>query len=150
MPDDAASRPVLFAYDGSDHAKAAIREAGEQLRTDRRAIVLTVWEPLGALPFATATGAPPGLEEGFAQEAQRVADEGAELARSAGFDATGVTERGDPIWQRIVDAADENDAGLIVMGSHGRTGVGLALVGSVAAATARHTDRPVMIAHTGG
>jgi nucleotide-binding universal stress UspA family protein len=151
MADEAASRPVLFAYDGSDHAKAAIRQAGEQLQRDRRAIVLTVWEPLGALPFASATGAPPeGLEDGFAQEAQRVADEGAELARSAGFDAAGVTERGDPIWQRIVDAADENDAAIIVMGSHGRKGVGLALVGSVAAATARHTERPVLIAHKGG
>jgi nucleotide-binding universal stress UspA family protein len=151
MSDEAGSRPVLFAYDGSDHAKAAIRQAGEQLRSDRRAIVLTVWEPLGALPFASATGAPPeGLEDGFAQEAQRVADEGTELARSAGFDAAGVIERGDPIWQRIVDAADENDAAIIVMGSHGRTGFGLALVGSVAAATARHTDRPVLIAHKSG
>ncbi len=28
-----ADSPVLIAYDGSDHAKAGIAQAGEQLRT---------------------------------------------------------------------------------------------------------------------
>jgi nucleotide-binding universal stress UspA family protein len=54
---------------------------------------------------------------------------------------------GDPIWRSIVDTADERDASIVVLGSHGRTGIGLALQGSVAAATARHTERPVLIAH---
>jgi hypothetical protein len=35
--------PVLFAYDGSDLAKAAIAEAGHQLTRRREALVLTVW-----------------------------------------------------------------------------------------------------------
>jgi len=35
--------PVLFAYDGSDLADAAIAEAGRQLPTRRDAVVLTVW-----------------------------------------------------------------------------------------------------------
>jgi nucleotide-binding universal stress UspA family protein len=33
------------------------------------------------------------------------------------------------------------------MGSHGRTGLDFVLMGSVAAAVARHSDRPVLIAH---
>ena len=37
--------PVVFAYDGSDLAKAAIAEAGRQLRPSRQALVLTVWQP---------------------------------------------------------------------------------------------------------
>lgn len=142
------TRPVLFAYDGSAQAQAAIRHAAEQLRTGRPAIVLTVWHPLASLPFPTAVGlTSTGLEESIEREALRVANEGAELARSSGFDAEPVAERGDPVWQRIVDYADERDAGIVVMGSHGRTGVGLVLLGSVAAATTRHTDRPVLIAH---
>jgi nucleotide-binding universal stress UspA family protein len=79
--------------------------------------------------------------------AERTASEGAELARKAGFEAEGSVQRGDPTWQRIVEAADEHDADIVVMGSHGRTGVGLVLMGSVAAATARHTDLPVLIVH---
>jgi nucleotide-binding universal stress UspA family protein len=140
--------PILFAYDGSRYAKAAVRQAGQQLRNGRPAIVLTVWQPLGAMPFAATTGIPPVcLEESFEQEARRVAGEGARLARSSGFDAVPVTERGAPVWQRIVEAADERDASIVVMGSHGRTGIPLVLLGSVAAATARHSERPVLIAH---
>jgi nucleotide-binding universal stress UspA family protein len=40
---------------------------------------------------------------------------------------------------------DDHDAGIVVMGSHGRTGIGLVLMGSVAAAAARHAERPVTV-----
>jgi nucleotide-binding universal stress UspA family protein len=142
------TRPVLFAYDGSAQAKAAIRQAAEQLRNGRPAIVLTVWHALAVVPFPTAVGlTSEGLEDSIEQQARRVAEEGAQLARSGGFDAEPVAEQGDPVWQRIVDYAEERDAGIVVMGSHARTGIGLVLLGSVAAATARHTDLPVLIAH---
>jgi nucleotide-binding universal stress UspA family protein len=142
------TRPVLFAYDGSAQAKAAIRHAAKQLTNGRPAIVLTVWHPLATLPFPTAVGLTSvGLEDGIEREARMVAEEGARLARASGFDAEPVAERGDPVWLRIVDYADEHDAGIVVMGSHGRTGVGLVLLGSVVAATTRHTDRPVLIGH---
>jgi nucleotide-binding universal stress UspA family protein len=139
---------VLFAYDGSDHAKASIREAGRQLGRGRHAFVLSVWQPLAAVPFGgLARIAPPDLEAGFEKEAGDVAREGAELAQSIGFEATPLTESGEPIWRTIVDAADAHNASIVVIGSHGRTGIGLVLMGSVAAAVARHTDRPVMIVH---
>jgi nucleotide-binding universal stress UspA family protein len=35
-----------------------------------------------------------------------------------------------------------------VLGSHGRNGIGLVLMGSVASAVVRHTTRPVLIVHT--
>jgi nucleotide-binding universal stress UspA family protein len=143
--------PVLFAYDGSDHAKAAIRQAGEQLRGHRRAIVLTVFEPAAALPFDPSPGpVPTARDESLELEAKRLASEGAELARANGFDAEPSAESGESVWRRIVDSADEHDAAIVVMGSHGRTGLSLLLMGSIAAATARHTDRPVLIGHRPG
>ena len=139
---------VLFAYDGSDQAKAAIREAAHQLGAGRPAIVLSVWQPLGALPFAgVARVLPPDLEAGIEEEAARVADEGARLARSVGFAARPLTGTGDGVWRTIVDAADAYDAGIVVLGSHGRTGLGFVLMGSVASAVAQHTKRPVLIVH---
>jgi nucleotide-binding universal stress UspA family protein len=142
--------PILIAYDGSEYAKAAIKQAGEQLRNGRRAIVLTVWQPYSAAGFVGAPGvAPVGLEEDVERGARRVAEEGAKLARKAGFEAESVAERGDPIWQRIVQSADEHDASIVVMGSHGRTGVARMLLGSVAGTAASHTERPVLIAHDG-
>ena len=112
--------------------------------------MLTVWEPMTALPVAGAPLVPPvGIDDGLKREAQRVADEGASLAPASGFDAEPIAELGDPIWQRIIDSAEERGASIIVMGSHGRSGIELMLLGSVAAAVARHTARPILIAHDG-
>jgi nucleotide-binding universal stress UspA family protein len=144
------ARPILFAYDGSEHAQAAIREAGRQLRNGRPAIVLTVWQPVVTAPLG-GPGVPAvgvdGMYETTEEAARRIAHEGAALAREAGFHAEPVAEMGDPIWRRIVDTAEQRDASIVVLGSHGRTGISLALQGSVAEAATRHTDRPVLIAH---
>jgi nucleotide-binding universal stress UspA family protein len=143
-----AGGPILFAYDGSEPAKAAIREAGRQLRSGRDAIVITVWQPLAAVPFAGPGPMPMDLEADIETEATRVADEGAHLAGAAGFAASAVARSGDPVWSDIVGAADEHDASLVVLGSHGRSAIARAFMGSVADAVARHTTRPVLIVHS--
>jgi nucleotide-binding universal stress UspA family protein len=131
---------------GSEQAKAGILEAAHRLGPDRYAIVLTVWRPLAALPFAGAASlAPPDLEHDVKELATRVAYEGARLARSIGFDARPIVASGNPVWRTIVDCADGHDARILVLGSHGIAGAGLTLTGSVAAAVARHTKRPVLI-----
>ena len=141
--------PVLFAYDGSDFAKSAIEISGRELQGDRPAIVLTVWEPLEGVPFGgtVSTGTNEEVNRGLVDEATKVAEEGVGLARAAGFDATPLVERGIVTWKLIVDAADQNEASIIVLGSHGRSGVKAVLLGSVATAVASHTKRPVLIAH---
>ena len=48
---------------------------------------------------------------------------------------------GGPAWNRIVEAADERDADLIVIGSRGRSGLKYAMLGSVAAAVSQHSKR---------
>jgi nucleotide-binding universal stress UspA family protein len=144
------ARPILIAYDGSDYAKEAIKQAGEQLRDGRRAIVLTVWQPYSAMGLVGAPAVVPvEMEQNIEREARRVAEEGVRLARRAGFDAEPLVEQGDPVWQRIVEAAEEHDADILVMGSHGRTGISRVLLGSVAGTAASHTHRPVLIAHNG-
>ena len=146
MPND-NDGTVLFAYDGSTQAKAAIRAAGQQLRRDRPAIVVTVWEPLAALPFGAPAFPVADLEENIEQSASHVADEGVALAKEAGFHAEPLATNGGPVWRAIVESAKQHDVSIVVMGSHGRTGIGLVLMGSVASAVARHATRPVMIVH---
>jgi nucleotide-binding universal stress UspA family protein len=99
------------------------------------------------MPFASTPSTPSGLEHSIEREARRVADDGARLARACGFDAQPVAERGDSIWHRIVQSAEEHDASIIVLGAHGRTGTQLVARGSVAAAAAEHTAKPVLIVH---
>ena len=82
MASAADKAPILIAYDGSEFAKAAIVEAGRQLAPGRRAVLLTVSEPLEGVPFLGASGAPidPNTMDSFlaaAREgAEKIADEG--------------------------------------------------------------------------
>ena len=149
----ADNQPVLIAYDGSEFAAAAIREAGAQLGPGRTAIVATVFEPLDKLPFLGVGGVPiesdtmTEIYENAEQGARHTAEQGAELARQVGFDAEPLVSAGNPVWDRIVGLAEERDAGLIVIGSRGLSGVKHALLGSVAAAVAQHSKRSVLIVH---
>ena len=52
---------------------------------------------------------------------------------------------GDPFWE-ICQAAEQEHADLIVMGSHGRTGLAHVLLGSVAERVVRHAPCPVLVA----
>lgn len=149
-PDE--DRPVLIAYDGSDQAKAAIALAGRNLRTSRNTVVVSVFEPLGAIPFwgVPVARVPPMFIEEAEDAAKEVSEEGAELARKAGFDATPAVIQGSPVWEKIVEAARSEGAGIIVIGSHGRSGVRYAAMGSVATAVAHHATVPVLIARAEG
>ncbi|MCW2934124.1 MAG: arabinose efflux permease family protein [Actinomycetia bacterium] len=140
--------PVLFAYDGSDLAGNAIAEAGRQLMAERDAVVLTVWEPfnVGFLPAAGMGFDAAGADEVRAA-AEKTAAYGASLAGAAGFRARSMSAEAAPTAKGIIDAADSCDASLIVLGSHGRSGLTGLVVGSVAGAVAAHSRRSVLIVH---
>ncbi len=140
--------PILFAYDGSDLAKRAIDEAGRQLTPGRDALVLTIWQPfdVGFMPAGAIQFDAAQISEVRAA-AEQTAAEGASLAQAAGFNARGAAAEATPTWKGIVGADDEHDAGIIVLGSHGRTGLPGVLLGSVAEAVAAHSRRSVLIVH---
>ena len=142
-----AEAPVLVAYDGSDLAKAGIREAARLLRQHQVAIVVTVWEAqdlAGVAPVAT-----PFVEK-VTDDAERTAEEGALLAEEHAFHATPLVVKGAPTWDRIVAAAEEAEAEVIVLGSHGRSGLAYAALGSVATAVAHHASCAVLIVNGAG
>jgi nucleotide-binding universal stress UspA family protein len=144
------SGPIVFAYDGSELAEHAIDEAGQLLETGGEALVVTVWQPfdVGFLPVA-------GLQFDAAQiadvraAAAQTAAAGAAMADAAGFRAQSAEIEQSPTWRGISELADDRDARLIVLGSHGRGGLAGALVGSVAGAVAAHSRRSVLIVHRG-
>jgi len=146
-----ARGPVVFAYDGSELSKLAIEEAGRQLAPGREAIVLTVWQPfdVGFVPtVALRLNAAEAVE--VRDAAERTAADGASLAEAAGFKARGLEVELAPTWKGIVHVAEEHDATLIVLGSHGRMGLAGVLLGSVAEAVAAHSRRSVLIVHRRG
>jgi nucleotide-binding universal stress UspA family protein len=151
---DVKPRKALLCFDGSDGAAAAISTAG-QLLGARPAVVLTVWEPLRlwepwdpatilSAPLAKLISQATGLDQISADIAREKAEQGTELARAAGFDASARVARGKP-WEAICEVADELDAEPIVIGSRGLGRARSALLGSVSSAVVAHARRAVVI-----
>lgn len=138
--------PVLFAYDGTERAACAIRQASAQLAPRRDAVVVCVWQPVD-VGFTPTGGIHFDADKAteVRQAAARTAAHGAELAGAAGFLARSVAVEGAPTWQGIVKAADEHNASLIVIGPHRRSGLLGHLEGSVAAAVVAHATTPVLV-----
>jgi nucleotide-binding universal stress UspA family protein len=140
----------VFAYDGSELAKVAIERAGSLLGPGREAIAVTVWQPFD-IGFVPASALQYNAAEIAAvrSAAEETAAAGARLAEAAGFRAEPIALEGAPTWKPIVELADDRSSAVIVLGSHGRSGLAGALVGSVAEAVAAHSKRSVLIVHDG-
>jgi nucleotide-binding universal stress UspA family protein len=143
---------ILIAYDGSEEAKAAIQHAS-QLMPGTAVTVLTIWEPFATMlartpatlrPLAAARDAD-DVDRQQADAAEESSEEGVELARAAGLDATSLTASLDgSIADTIIKQADLLDVDAIVVNSHGLNGMAL-LLGSVSLAVVQRAARPVVI-----
>jgi nucleotide-binding universal stress UspA family protein len=144
---------ILICYDGSPDSRAAVERAAE-LFGDQPAMVLTVWEPfvgmatrsslgIGLVPF---TADPEQIDDASSRAAAETAAEGAELARGRGMTAEHKTvSQSSTTARAILGEAEAIDAGAIVMGSRGLTGVKSLLLGSVSHEVVQHADRAVVI-----
>jgi nucleotide-binding universal stress UspA family protein len=137
--------PILICYDGSDGARDAITAAAALL-AGHRALVLDVG-PLLMVAESYAAVGPNAADLGYliSEDAVELAEEGAELARRAGFRAAARSEVAAETWQGVVEVADEIGASVIVLGSRGLTGIHELLEGSVSREVAEHAGRPVLI-----
>jgi nucleotide-binding universal stress UspA family protein len=146
--DATTTGPVLIAYDGSAPAALAIERAGRELATGREALVLCVWQPadVGFEPVNKRHFDADAANE-VLQAAQETAEFGASLARTAGFRAQALTAKAAPTWKGVVQAAEEHEVSLIVIGAHRHTGLFGHLLGSVSAAVVSHATCSVFVVH---
>jgi len=156
---------ILFPTDGSDGAAAALAHARNLAEThDGTLHIMTVLDTssphigmTSAGPEGATTGmiaeehdaSEPGMvgeehdiESSLQERSQAIVDAAADEVD--GVDTVTAVERGPP-HSAILDYAADNDIDLIVMGSHGRSGVKRALLGSVTERTLRSTHVPVLV-----
>ena len=144
-------KKLLVPVDGSPTARAALLTAIDMARLMGAAmVVVSVYDPF---PFIVA-----GPDYGYAQlqyvdaikaETHAIAKEAQGLAEAAGL-ATEVQVIDAPkTWRAILDAASASASDLIVMGSHGRSGLDRLVMGSVAHSVLQHATLPVMVVRGG-
>lgn len=136
---------ILLASDGTDAAEAATDHAlllAENFNATLHVVyVLDVAEQS---PDIDDTAEHPELKA----KRERALEYPAERAESAGITVTGVTMRGSPS-DALVTYAGEEEIDIIVMGTHGRSGLDRLLTGSVAEHVVRHAPAPVVTVRPG-
>lgn len=135
---------IIIGYDGSEGARGAIKFAGQYF-SGRDAIVVTAFEDWPPVVQGDAVE----VDEGARAKAEDIAKEGAALAVRVGIKAEARTVyTAEKAWQSIIRVADELDAGLIVVGSHGFNGLRPLVLGSVSHQLAHHAHQPVITVPT--
>lgn len=143
--------PLAVCFDGSEDARRALELVAE-LFPGRRVLVLSAWESWVSKSAPLLAGAGPvagmeiELDEIAAEQAERTADFGVELADQLGLaaEALAIKARGVPVWRELLDTATEHDAAAIVMGARGLTGISRAL-GSISHGVVNHSTMPVLV-----
>lgn len=141
-------RQILFPTDFSECANYALPYAAAIARATGATIVCVhVVEPI--VPAVGYTGlAEPmpiaDITDQLENSAERELPRLAECEECAGLNVEEVIVHGDAAAE-IVRVADERQVDLIVISSHGRTGLGRIIFGSTAEAVVRHVRCPVLV-----
>jgi nucleotide-binding universal stress UspA family protein len=147
-----AFQRILCPTDFSPPARAALGVAADLARASAgKLILLHVWQDAGAyalLPEGAIVLQSLAVE--IPAEAERQLAEWKRSAEQLGAPSVVTRLVEGPAWARIVEAVAPEGADLIVMGTHGRTGLKHALIGSVAEKVVRHASCPVLVTRTEG
>jgi universal stress protein A len=138
---------IVCAVDFSTCSRAALERAAELARRfDARLTLVHVWTDPLVSGAAVGLPVPPSLAEDQEKElGGKLEGWREEAGRLAGRDVAARLESGAPVAE-IARVAREQHADLVVIGTHGRTGVKRALLGSVAEGVVRHAPCAVLVA----
>jgi nucleotide-binding universal stress UspA family protein len=137
-------KKILVPTDGSACSEQAVKHALELAKPVAAEIIFVhVLEPLP--PAISSTSYSKQILEDLKKGAETILNESLELAVEAGVTANAKLVH----WVHPSDAvvAMMADCDLVVMGSHGRSGLRRLLLGSVAEEVIRRSKRPVLVVH---
>jgi universal stress protein A len=139
-------KKILCPIDFSEDSQQAMRVAAEIARNSQAMLVLLyVWQPQQWMTDYGMQWSNEVLLEAQALEEGKLATYRLDAQQLGAPEVATRLVRGEP-WDQIVSAArDDRAVDLIVMGTHGRTGLRRALIGSVAERVVRHAPCTVMV-----
>jgi nucleotide-binding universal stress UspA family protein len=131
---------IMVPLDGSRLAEVALPEAFDFARRGAMLVLLRAAEAT-RLPAADPTES----QVAVIREAEGYLASVAARARTAGVDKVETSVWYGPPAESIIDAARVRGIDLIVMSSHGRSGLGRLVLGSVAETVLRGTTIPILL-----
>ena len=144
---------LVLGFDGSDCSKTALARTVDLAgaMADATVVVVYAYEfSIGYVPTGM-TDSPLMMSAEFDDHAQLVRDfgegqvsEAVEKLTAAGVKAEKVVAEGRPV-EVLLETAEERDAGVIVVGSHGHGAVSAAFMGSTALKLLHHSKLPVLV-----
>jgi nucleotide-binding universal stress UspA family protein len=137
---------VLVAVDFSEYSAAALRYGMFLAESFSANLILAH----AAEPYICAEDLAAGLTVSAVDarciEIQTAKLESLRQTVKTSVSAVSVVTKGTP-WSQIVAMAKTSNADLIILGTHGRTGLKHALMGSTAERVVRHAACPVLVVH---
>ena len=146
-------RHILIPTDGSELAEHAVTTGLSLAKSvGAKASVIIVEAPFNV--FAVPESKIRQMPEAFAKHAEQikkhatsVLDHAANAAKQAGVSCDTIQVENEQPYQAIIAAAKDRGCDLIVMASHGRSGLSAVLLGSVTNKVLTHTKIPVLVCH---
>jgi nucleotide-binding universal stress UspA family protein len=143
---------IVVGTDGSATAQRAVAQAAAMAAADgARLVIVSAYLPGDRRePTEEVDALPSDIRYTLTDRVQteELAEEGRQLAKTAGVRKVVVQAlEGEP-GQVLLDAARDFDADLIVVGSRGLTSHAHFILGSVASTVAHHAPCDVLVAHT--
>jgi universal stress protein A len=142
-------RKILVAVDFSEYSTAALQYA--TYLAESFGASLTLVHSVEPYVYPEDLSAGFTIEEVDARWSQKQKEKLEALRQTLkpGIPSTVIVTMG-TAWNRIVGMAKSQNADLIVIGTHGRTGIKHALMGSTAERVVRHAACPVLVVHASG
>ena len=133
---------ILVAYDGSERGRSILEWTARLARAeaDNEVTVISVAAALEAAPAIADAVDPSSTIE---LHRTQLGDAGAMLT-TAGVQAETLLRVGNPA-EEIINASDDGEYDLVLIGSTGAHGAMRFLMGSVSDRVVRHASRPVMV-----
>lgn len=150
---------IIAATDGSEHGNLALDKAASLAADSGGEVTALVCVhltaeamgslPLGGMPHVPTKGSPVMeqanvLRKQVMEQAEAMAENASERASASGVKSSPAVRYGLPA-REICEQAKEESAGLVVMGSHGRTGLSRLLMGSVTERVLETSPSPVLV-----
>ena len=147
VPDDAPPKPyrrIVAPVDFTDCSRKSLQQAADLAREDgAELLIIHSYElPVSETTFLP-TQLPPETIEAYQNQQQDRLEEFVESVDLSGIESTARLEVGAP-HHAIVEAVEEAEADLVVMGTHGRRGFDRLFLGSTATRILRRMPTSVM------